>query len=227
MILVATVDEAGDMATRDTRVRALIFSVSLRTGSYNNRLAELAARCSARAGADVDLAHISDWPVPMYDADTERADGPPPGLLGFTDRLAAAHALVIASPEYNASFPANIKNLIDWASRLRPQPLARKQVLLMSASPSMSGGNRGLWALRVPLEHLGARVYPEMFSLAQAHQAFEQDGDLKVEALATRFSSTITEFLSLVEASVHYPCAKQHWIEFLGEVPDPAIDRVE
>ena len=44
----------------------------------------------------------------------------------------------------------------------------------------MAGGNRGLWSLRMPLEHLGARVFPDMFSLAMAHKAF--DGDTIADA---------------------------------------------
>jgi hypothetical protein len=91
----------------------------------------------------------------------------------------------------------------------------------------MGGGNRGLWALRVPLEHLGARVYPDMFSLAQAHKGFGPDGKLADAELQARFDSNIINFLNLVEAAKHYPCVKQTWVEYLGEKPDPAIDRVE
>jgi hypothetical protein len=91
----------------------------------------------------------------------------------------------------------------------------------------MGGGNRGLWSLRVPLEHLGSRVYPDMFSLAQAHQALGEDGRLADDQLQDRFEATIVGFMDLVEAATHYPCAKKAWIEFLGERPDPVIDRVE
>jgi hypothetical protein len=91
----------------------------------------------------------------------------------------------------------------------------------------MAGGNRGLWALRVPLEHLGSRVYPDMFSLAQAHLAFDDGGDLIDRELHVRLDQTIIAFMDLVEASKHYPCAKRAWVEYLGERPDPAIDRVE
>jgi hypothetical protein len=97
----------------------------------------------------------------------------------------------------------------------------------MSASPSMSGGNRGLWALRVPLEHLGADVYPDMFSLAQGHQGFTEAGTLADPALQGRFVDNIGNFLNLVEAAKHYPCVKKAWVEYLGERPDPAIDREE
>jgi chromate reductase len=120
-----------------------------------------------------------------------------------------------------------LKNAIDWVSRFRPQPFNEKHGLLMSASPSMAGGNRGLWALRVPLEHLGARVYPDMFSLAQAHRGLDGDGRLADAALDRRFRATIAGFMDLVEAATHYPCLKRDWVEFLGERPDPVIDRVE
>lgn len=88
-------------------------------------------------------------------------------------RLEANDAFVIVSPEYNSSMPGVLKNAIDWTSRHKPQPFNGRHALLLSASPSIVGGNRGLWALRIPLEHLGARVYPDMFSLAQAHEAFK------------------------------------------------------
>jgi len=100
-------------------------------------------------------------------------------------------------------------------------------VLLLSASPSLVGGNRGVWALRVPFEHLGARVYPDMFSLAQAHLALDSDGKIANEELTRRFAATIAGFIDLVEASKHYPCVKTAWVEYLGEHPQPAIDRVE
>jgi len=91
----------------------------------------------------------------------------------------------------------------------------------------MVGGNRGLWALRVPLEHLGARVYPDMFSLAQAHQALDATGHIADVRLQERFERNIAGFMDLVEAATHYSCAKKAWVEFLGQTPDPALDRVE
>ena len=123
--------------------------------------------------------------------------------------------------------PAAIKNLIDWVSRFRPQPFNGKQALLMSASTSMVGGNRGLWALRIPFEHLGTRVYPDMFSLAQAHEAWASNGELKDATLQDRLDRTLGCFLDLVEATKHYARVKKVWVEFLGEHPNAATDRVE
>ena len=208
-------------------IRFMVFGASLRRASLNNCLASLASRVVARNGGGVDNALMKDFDAPFYNGDVEAESGPPPGARAFTDRLKMVDGLIIASPEYNASMPGVIKNLIDWVSRIRPQPFNGKQAFLLSASPSMAGGNRGLWSLRIPLEHLGMRVYPDMFSLAQAHQAFDAQGELVNATLHERLESTITGFMDLVEAAKHYRCIKKQWIEFLGERPDAVIDRVE
>lgn len=206
-----------------TALRVLLFPASLRDESYNKLLALCAEDVLTDAGAVVNHKNLADWPLPLYNQDIQDEVD----VAEFAADVKACDAMVIVSPEYNASIPGGLKNLIDWASRVHPQPFARKQVLLMSASPSMVGGNRGLWALRVPLEHLGARVYPEMFSLAQAHEAFAPDGKIADVELGRRFVSLVNDFLALVEADVRYPCTKLRWTEFPGEKPDPATDRVE
>jgi len=108
-----------------------------------------------------------------------------------------------------------------------PQPFHERHALLLSASPSMVGGNRGIWALRVPFEHLGARIYADMFSLAQAHIAFDEDGHIANKELRRRFETTIVNFMDLVEASKHYRRVKSLWVEYPGEHPEPALDRVQ
>ena len=205
-------------------VRFLVFSASLRVESLNTRLARLATHVITEHGGTVDTATMRDFDCPSYDQDVQNRDGLPQGATEFCRRVEANDALVIASPEYNASFPGLLKNAIDWASRRHPQPFNERHALLLSASPSMVGGNRGLWSLRVPLEHLGARVYPDMFSLAQAHQAFDQGGRIANRELADRFERTIVAFMDLAEAAKHYPCVKRAWVEYLGEV-DKVGDR--
>jgi chromate reductase, NAD(P)H dehydrogenase (quinone) len=207
--------------------RFLVFSASLRSGSYNTMLAALAARTITANGGDVDLATMAEFDAPSFSQDGQRAEGLPPGPRELQRRLTAAVAFVICSPEYNASMPGQLKNVIDWVSRHQPQPFNEMHGLLLSASPSMVGGNRGLWALRVPFEHLGARIYPDMFSLAQAHMAFDDDGSIADASLQERFEMNIVNFMNLVEASQHYPCMKGAWVEYLGEHPQPVIDRVE
>ncbi|MGE5803946.1 MAG: NADPH-dependent FMN reductase [Gemmatimonadota bacterium] len=214
------------MAKQREPISFLLFSASLRAGSLNTRLAGLVAGSIEKHGGTVDVAAMSAFDSPSYNQDTQ-AVGFPPGATELRRRLEANDGFVIASPEYNGSIPGPLKNVIDWVSRFRPQPFNGKHALLLSASPSMTGGNRGLWALRVPLEHLGARVYPDMFSLAQAHQGFDAQGTLTNPQLAERLDQTIVGFMDLAEAAKHYPCAKTAWVEFLGEHPNSPIDRVD
>lgn len=110
---------------------------------------------------------------------------------------------------------------------LRAESLNELSGLLMSASPSMVGSNRGLWSLRVPFEHLGARIYPDIYSLARAPHAFDADGRLANAELQRQFETNIQSCMEQVEASKHYPCARKAWVEYLGEHLEPSFDRVE
>ena len=67
----------------------------------------------------------------------------------------------------------------------------------------------------VPVEH------------ASFHQLVFADDDIADPALRARFDKTIEAFLSLAEAAKHYPCIKRAWVEFLGEPPGEAADRVD
>jgi len=170
---------------------------------------------------------MREFNAPSYNADLHKAEAFPAGAELFRRSLDASDAFIVASPEYNSSMPGALKNAIDWVSRYQPQPFNERHGLLLSASPSMVGGNRGLWALRIPFEHLGARMYPDMFSLAQAHMAVTSEGRIADERLQERFDTHIANFMDLVEAATDYPCVKRAWVEYLGEHPDPVIDRVQ
>src|SRR5688500_15405010 len=208
-------------------LRILILAGSSRTGSLNAKLAELTAAVIVKRGAIADAKSVEAFDCPSFNQNVEKDSGIPPGAEQFKNSLLENDAFIIVSPEYNGSMPGHLKNIIDWVSRFRPQPFNERHALLMSASPSMAGGNRGLWSLRIPLEHLGTRVYPDMFSLAMAHQAFDPAGRIAAPVLQERFDRTIECFLDLVEAAKHYRPLKKLWVEYLGEHPDPAVDRVE
>jgi chromate reductase len=177
-------------------LKVLVFAASMRAESFNRRLAAVADQLLRSAGAQTRLIAFKELDVPAYDGDVETRVGIPPGAHALKELLDECDAFVISSPEYNGSVPGTLKNLIDWTSRFRPQPFAQHNALLMSASPSRYGGNRGLWALRVPLEVLGVHVFPSMFSLAVANQAFDADR-IADPALRDRLKALIGDFLAL------------------------------
>jgi NAD(P)H-dependent FMN reductase len=131
----------GDTGSREP-VRILVFSASLRKSSLNTRLASLAASVIDAEGAEVDLASMAEFDCPSYDGDAQDHDGFPTGAVELRRRVECCDGFVISSPEYNASLPGVLKNAVDWVSRFHPQPFNERYGLLLSASPSMVGGNR-------------------------------------------------------------------------------------
>jgi len=173
---------------------------ALRAGSLNKQLLRLAIKVLEKEGAEIDLVDLRALEIPFYDGDLEKSSGLPAGAQELVARIASANGVVIASPEYNFSVPAVLKNAVDWTTRAKPMPLRGKTAVLLSASPSLVGGNRALWVLRMSLEAVGVHVYPDMFSLATAHQAFDEQGELKDEALARFLQSALAGYARITRA---------------------------
>jgi chromate reductase len=164
--------------------RILAFAGSTRTDSYNKRLVKIAAAGARRAGADVTFVDLRDLNLPLYDEDLEKKEGLPPGARQFKDLLLANDGLLIASPEYNSSISAALKNAIDWASRPveGEPPLAcyvGKVAALMSASPGALGGLRGLVHLRSILGNIKVLVLPDQVAVPKVHEQLNPDDSLK------------------------------------------------
>jgi len=126
--------------------RVLVFAGSIRADSYHRKLAQAAAAGLRSAGVETTFADLKDYPMPLYDGDVEAAQGLPERAKAFKELLQSHDAFAIASPEYNGSFPALVKNVIDWASRPEPgeKPLAAfrgKTAAILSASPGPGGGS--------------------------------------------------------------------------------------
>jgi NAD(P)H-dependent FMN reductase len=183
-------------------MRLFALAASLRRASLNRKLIELAASIAREAGAGVDLADFRDFDMPLYDGDAEARDGLPPGATRLRERVERADGIMLAAPEYNYSISGPLKNAIDWVSRARPMPWRGKSVYLLSASPSAVGGIRGLWQTRIPLEGCGAIVFPDMFALAAAHNAFDERGGLRDATVAERLRRDVVGFVRLAEAIV-------------------------
>lgn len=185
-------------------MKLLMFAASLSKGSCNKKLIHVAEQIARSQGITVDHADFAEFSAPLYNADIQNNIGFPDEITHFTKKLQSAEGLVISSPEYNFSTPGTLKNLIDWVSRLNPMPWKGYPILLMSASPSLVGGNRGLWATRIPLECCGSFVFPDMFSLSAAYTAFDDDGQLKDKNLLDRLQKNITDFASYVSMMKQY-----------------------
>ena len=170
-----------------SKIQLLAFSGSLRRDSYNTKLVTAAAASARKVGADVTLVNLADYAMPLFDEDLEARSGIPDAARRFKALMVSHHGFLIASPEYNSSVSAALKNAIDWASRTespdeKPLLAFRGKVAgLLSASPGALGGLRGLVHLRAILGNLMVHVVPEQFALGRAHEAFDASGALQDE----------------------------------------------
>lgn len=184
-------------------VKILAFAGSLRSGSWNKKLARIAAAGARAAGAEVTEIDLRDLPMPLYDGDMEREQGLPPNAKVFKRLLIEHQGMLISSPEYNSAVSGVLKNAIDWASRAEPNepPLAAfkgKVAGLMAASPGNLGGVRGLAALRSILGNIGVIVIPTQMGIARANDAFDERGELKDERQQQAIESIATETVTFV-----------------------------
>jgi chromate reductase len=164
--------------------RVLVFAGSARTASFNKRLARAAADAVHEAGGEATLIDLADFPIPLYNGDLETRDGVPENAQKLKALFVEHAGLLIASPENNGSVSALLKNTLDWISRPHTShapnaPFTGKVAALVSASPGMLGGLRGLVHLRAILENREVWVLPKQYALAKAPEAFEIDGRLK------------------------------------------------
>jgi chromate reductase, NAD(P)H dehydrogenase (quinone) len=169
--------------TMTSTPKILAFAGSTRIDSYNKKLVKISAAGAQATGAEVTYIDLRDLPLPLYDEDLEAQEGLPANARTFKDLLISHQGLLIASPEYNSSLTAVLKNAIDWATRPAPNeaPLAAfagKVATIMSASPGALGGLRGLVHLRSILGNIKVLVLPDQIAVTKAYEAFNPDGTL-------------------------------------------------
>lgn len=156
-------------------IRILGIAGSLRKASANAGLLRLAAE-SAPADAVVEIFDLSS--IPLYNGDVEAA-GMPASVTAFRQAIAAADALLIASPEYNYSIPGVLKNALDWASRPPEPPFAGKPAAIMGTG-GWQGAARAQYHLRQVLSALNVHTLnkPEV-QIPMAWELFDDSGALK------------------------------------------------
>jgi chromate reductase, NAD(P)H dehydrogenase (quinone) len=184
--------------------KILVIPGSLRTGSHNARLAALAAKELTLLDAEVTRISLEDYELPLFDADLAAASGPPAAALRLRQALISHRGVFISSPEYSASITPLLKNAIDWVSRVRERgessyaAFKGRVFALGSATSGSGGGIRSLMALRQILElGCGALVIPEQVSVPRAELAFDDNDNLKDEALAAALRASMRRLVDL------------------------------
>ena len=184
-------------------MKLLVFAGSTRQLSHNRKLAREVAAMARDKGAEVTHIELGDYDIPMYNADLE-AKGTPADVMKLKQVFYEHPAWVICTPEYNASYPALVKNTFDWlSSPVKSDPVWNddfrfsrgKVVGVLSASPGALGGLRSQSHLIPLLLNLHCWVAPTVFALSRAHTAFDEAQHLTDEAQKTKVGAVIDQVL--------------------------------
>jgi len=183
--------------------KVLAFAGSTRHDSYNKKLVHEAASIAKQMGAAVTVLDLNDYPIPLYDEDLESTHGMPLNAKRIRDLMIESQAIIIASPEYNASIPAVLKNVIDWASRDEASQSSRaafkgKKFAIMSASPSPLGGKNALVDLKAIIEAVGGEVVQVQTCIPDAYNAFDAAGHIKDKKIEEQLKNEI-KLLEIVQ----------------------------
>jgi len=168
----------------NAEVKVLSFAGSTRTNSFHKMLSIESASLAEQLGAIVTTIDLKDYEIPFYDADLEAKNGMPATVSQLRKLMIESEIIIIASPEYNGSLTAVLKNVIDWTSRSEDGGSSRaafkdKTFLLMSTSPGANGGAKGLIHLKTILETIGGDICDQQIVIPHSYNAFDQNGHLK------------------------------------------------
>src|SRR6187549_234092 len=180
-------------------MRILGIAGSLRRGSHNRKLLRAAGTLLAPGVELVEWDGLAE--LPAFDEDLETT--PPEVVREFFAAIESADAILIATPEYNASLPGALKNAIDWASRPFPENVLRdKPTAFVGASTGLFGA---VWAqaeVRKTMKASGAHVLESELPVGLADSAFEPDGALADPELAIRLADVVDDLLREVGSPV-------------------------
>lgn len=184
-------------------MKVLVFAGSTRIASHNRKLAREVAAMTRAAGAEVTHLELGDYDVPMYNADLE-AKGTPADVMKLKQLFYEHPAWLVCTPEYNASYPALVKNTLDWlSSPVKGDPVWNddfrfsrgKVVGVLSASPGALGGLRSQSHLIPLLLNLHCWVAPQTYALSRAADAFDEQARLKEDSARKRVQAVIDQVL--------------------------------
>jgi NAD(P)H-dependent FMN reductase len=184
-------------------MKVLVFAGSTRIASHNRKLAKEVAAMARAKDAEVTHLELGDYDVPMYNADLE-AKGTPADVMKLKQVFYEHPAWILCTPEYNASYPALVKNTLDWlSSPVKGDSVWNddfrfsrgKVVGVLSASPGALGGLRSQSHLIPLLLNLHCWVAPQTYALGRAGSAFDEQGHLLEEAAKQRAQSVVDQVL--------------------------------
>ena len=170
---------------------------STRQGRITERLAKwIATEAGKIDDFEVEIVDLADYDLPFFIEAISPRYNPnpqhPEAVVRLTTKLSEADGYVIATPEYNHSIPAVLKNMFDYLT----SEIAKKPVLI--ASHGSVGGARAAEHLKAILLEAGAAVVSKAVAMHGASELLDENGVFLGDATAP-YNQVILLGFSLAE----------------------------
>jgi NAD(P)H-dependent FMN reductase len=177
----------------------VIISSSVRRGRKSHRVALWLKNYLVLNGhPGAEIADLKEYNFPLFDERLSYQEKPSGAVLDFAGKIKDASGVIIVTPEYNGSYPASLKNVID----LLGEEWHRKPVAMATVSEGIFGGSRVIIPLQFTLWKMGALTVPSVFQVPDVSNAFDENGNpADKSAIEKRTGKFIKELLWYVEAS--------------------------
>ncbi len=175
-----------------------LLSTSVRDGRMSHRVAlHLQRSITAEGRHTVDLIDLLDHDFPVFHERLKFMAAPAPEVVAFAERIRKADGVIIVTPEYNGSYPASLKNIID----LLTEDWKKKPIAISSVSGGAFGGSQVLTQLLFTLWKIRAWVVPGAMQVPTVKENFNEDGSpADAEAWARRTKAFLEELEWAMEA---------------------------
>lgn len=206
----------------EDRLRIAIIIGSIREGRFGPTVANwFAAQACRRGDLDVDIIDLAQaWlPDMLPDLPAEDQNALPPAVRDLAPWLAAADAFVIVTPEYNHSFPASLKNAIDWYGDVwKAKPVA------FVSYGGRAAGLRAVEALKPVFSELHAVSVRETVSFHNHREQFDADGR-PTDPGACKAAENLLDQLVWWALALREACARRPYNIGTPEIPHVIPDR--
>ena len=150
-----------------------IISASIRTGRQSHRVALFFKRfLEEKKLATANILDLKSYSFPLFEERLSKQTNPLPAAKEFSEKVRAAHAVIIVTPEYNGGYPASLKNVID----LLYIEWRRKPIAIAAASDGQFGGTQVITSLQFSLWKIGALTVPARFHAAYVQDQYDENG---------------------------------------------------
>lgn len=171
----------------------LVLAGSNSRQSINLRLASHAG--SMVAGAQLRVLDLNDFEMPIFSPEREAATGVPRAAAEFVGAIQSSDGVIVSLAEYNGSYSAAFKNVLDWSTRHTYKLWSGKPMLLLSTSPGKRGGATVMGAANQSFPHLGAQIVAS-FSLPAFGENFSDGSGIHDFVLASHFKAVVDKFVA-------------------------------